>query len=257
MIERVSTHSGTALLLVAMAVAIVLAGCSSEPQPVPTATPDIAAMVSTAVEEALCARANAPAEVRPGYCGRLCGGDDYWKTADIADVKAAIHCGVDVNAADEQGWTPLHNAVLYGHTDIVSLLLENGANVDAPSPAGNWPALVLAIHDSHSDIVVVLLNNGADVTEKDSVGFTPLHHAVSKLESSVIALMLDKGADVNARNEYGVVPLHFVAWEDKPSVVRLLLSRGAKIDARTAQGMTPCHNALEANRSVEIINLLC
>ena len=257
MIERLSNHSGTALLLVAMAVAVVLAGCSTAPQPAPTATPDIAAMVSTAVEEALCARSATPAEVRLGYCGRLCGGDDYWKTADIADVKAAIHCGIDVNATNEQGWNPIHYATLYGHADIVSLLLENGANADAPSPAGNWPALVLAIHDSYSDIVVVLLNNGADVTVKDSIGFTPLHYAVSNLEPSVIELMLDRGADVNARSEFGVEPLHITAWEDRPSVVRLLLRRGAGIDARTVEGRTPCHNAVEANQSVEIINLLC
>ena len=134
---------------------------------------------------------------------------------------------------------------------------KNGANVNAPSPAGNWSALILAIHNSYSDIVVMLLNNGADVTEKNSVGFTPLHYAVSYLEPPVLELMLDKGADVNARNKSGVAPLHIAAWEDEPSVVRLLLSRGAKIDARTAQGMTPCHNALEANQSVEIINLLC
>ena len=244
-------------LLPVLTLGVLLTGCSSEPEPPPTFTPDIQATVRVAVEEALCARATAPAEVRPGYCGRLCGGDDYWKTADIADVKAAIHCGVDVNGTNEQGWTPLHYATLYGYSDIVSLLLENDANVDSPSPAGGWPALVLAIHDSYTDIVVVLLNNGADVASKDSIGFTPLHYAVSNLDPSVIELMLDRGAHVNARTEYGVMPLHVAAWEEKPSVVTLLLGRGADIDARTVEGTTPCQNAVEANRSVEIINLLC
>ena len=257
MFEKATLQLNAAVLLPSLAAVLVLAGCSSEPQPAPTATPDIAVMVSTAVEEAMCARAATPADVRSGYCGRLCRGDDYWKTADIADVKAAIHCGVDVNATDEQGWAPLHYATMYRHTDIVQLLLENGANVDALSPAGNWSALFLAIQDSYPDGAVVLLNNGADVAAKDSIGFMPLHYAVSYLEPYVIELMLDKGADVNAQNKSGVAPLHIAAWEDKPSVVRLLLSRGANIGLRTTERRTACHNAVEGNQSIEVLNLLC
>jgi len=45
----------------------------------------------------------------------------------------------DVNAAEKDGWTALHWAAMEGHTDVVRLLLQNGANVEAVTERGLTP----------------------------------------------------------------------------------------------------------------------
>eukprot|EP00282_Hemiselmis_andersenii_P013460 CAMPEP_0114129698 /NCGR_PEP_ID=MMETSP0043_2-20121206/11613_1 /TAXON_ID=464988 /ORGANISM="Hemiselmis andersenii, Strain CCMP644" /LENGTH=50 /DNA_ID=CAMNT_0001222989 /DNA_START=54 /DNA_END=203 /DNA_ORIENTATION=- len=46
-------------------------------------------------------------------------------------VGALARAGAEIDAKDEDGWTPLHLAAAYGHVDIVRYLVENGANKDA------------------------------------------------------------------------------------------------------------------------------
>ena len=52
----------------------------------------------------------------------------------IEEVERLIRAGVDVNKKEFYGWTPIHRAVISGHTDIVKLLLEHGAKLSEPPP---------------------------------------------------------------------------------------------------------------------------
>ena len=69
---------------------------------------------------------------------------------NIEAVKQHLAAGTDVNAKDDNGWTPLHFAVYYGHKEIVELLLANGADTSAkntptwPSPH-RWPPVWLIV----------------------------------------------------------------------------------------------------------------
>jgi ankyrin repeat protein len=45
----------------------------------------------------------------------------------------------EINAQSKNGLTPLHNAAVYGHDEIVRLLIENNANVNAKTKFGNTP----------------------------------------------------------------------------------------------------------------------
>ena len=63
------------------------------------------------------------------------------RVGDIAGVQAQLDTGADVNAKDEDGWTPLHFAAQYSHKEIVELLIANGADVNAmgeSSPVFSW-----------------------------------------------------------------------------------------------------------------------
>ncbi len=270
------------LLLAATAAAIVLIGCGSGPERVPTATPDISATVTAAVAQALGTPVTRPVEVRPGYCGRLCDGDDYWRTASLSDVKAELDSGADVNATDRLGLTSLHYAATYGYTDIVSLLLEagadanaladgwlsplesaivatrpdpeivallleHGADANAVSPEGFTPLHWALIFDEPAsyDIVKILLDNGADVKAKDEHGSTPLHYASQSGDHNLITLLLDRGADIEAEAHGGDTSLHFAAVSDQTANVKMLLSQGANMNARGSKGRTPCEVAVE------------
>jgi len=69
--------------------------------------------------------------------------------------------GVDVNATDETGSTPLLEAARSGHEDICRILIASGANLKSKDKDGKT-ALQLAIQGDHDDVVRVLKQAGAN-----------------------------------------------------------------------------------------------
>ena len=69
--------------------------------------------------------------------------------------------GIDVNATDETGSTPLLEAARYGHDDICRILIAAGANLKSKDRDGKT-ALQLAIKGDHNDVVRVLKQAGAN-----------------------------------------------------------------------------------------------
>jgi len=78
-------------------------------------------------------------------------------------VLALLEKGAQVN---RPGWTALHYAAAAGDLDIMKLLLERHAYIDAASPTGTTP-LMLAAREGQEDAVKLLLEEGADATLKD------------------------------------------------------------------------------------------
>lgn len=79
----------------------------------------------------------------------------------------------DVN---KPGWTPLHYAATGGHVEVMQLLLDHNAYLDAESPNGSTPLMMAAMYGT-DDAVKMLLSAGADTTLKNSVGVTALDFA--------------------------------------------------------------------------------
>ena len=89
---------------------------------------------------------------------------------DLAAVKRALTDGADPNAQDPQsGSTVLSIASLMGHTEVVGLLLEHGADVNAKSRDGGT-ALHAAAFLGRAETVKLLLENGADTTLRNNMG---------------------------------------------------------------------------------------
>lgn len=89
----------------------------------------------------------------------------------------------DVN---KPGWTPLHYAASGGHSDIVALLLENFAYIDAEAPNGSTPLMMAALYGT-SDVVKVLLAAGADTALRNAQGQTALDLAGRNQNSDTVA----------------------------------------------------------------------
>ncbi|MGW8392491.1 ankyrin repeat domain-containing protein [Pseudoduganella sp. HUAS MS19] len=78
-------------------------------------------------------------------------------------VLALLEKGAQIN---RPGWTALHYAAAAGDLDIMKLLLERHAYIDAASPTGTTP-LMLAAREGQEDAVQLLLEAGADAALKD------------------------------------------------------------------------------------------
>ena len=101
---------------------------------------------------------------------------------DIEFVKQLIAKDAEVN---KKGWAPLHYAAANGHDDVVKLLLDHSAYVDAGSPNGTTP-LMMAARGGHVSTVKLLLDNGADLTVKNQIGLSALDFAKTYKEPDVV-----------------------------------------------------------------------
>lgn len=90
-----------------------------------------------------------------------------------AAVEALIAKGAEVN---RPGWTPLHYAAAGGHNEIVQILLEKSAYIDAESPNKTTP-IMMAARGGHIMTVKLLLDEGADATLKNDLGMTAIDFA--------------------------------------------------------------------------------
>lgn len=101
--------------------------------------------------------------------------------------------------------TPLHKAVEYRQHDMITLLLERGANIDRQNEGKETP-LMIAVANNDIEMVKLLMEKKANLLLKDRYGNTVLHYAVrqNSLELSKL-LLTDPYADtlLNEKNVYG------------------------------------------------------
>ena len=103
------------------------------------------------------------------------------KKGDIEGIKQHLAAGGDVSFRNKNGDTMLNYAAYLGHKEIVELLVENGAEVNAKGLA-DWTPLHLAAHNNNEQIVQLLIAKGAEMNPYTSPGFggTPLDVADGK-----------------------------------------------------------------------------
>ena len=173
-------------------------------------------------------------------------------------VRVLVDAGADLSARTEFNRTPLHVA-LQGRPDLVPLLRDLGAQVDAPSAAylgdvdqlarhlgdGSTPGdrtsgvdlLSWAAFGGAAPTAELLLERGAD----PDTG--ALHFAAGGARLELVRLLLKAGADPNRRDPAtGRTPLHAAVGaapaDDAPEIVRVLLAAGADVNATTHDGAT-------------------
>ncbi|WP_264376079.1 MULTISPECIES: ankyrin repeat domain-containing protein [unclassified Wolbachia] len=142
--------------------------------------------------------------------------------ANVLD--ALISSGSNISDKSGKGWTPVLNlAAKHGHIGTVEALLKiEGIKIDERNEHGFTP-LHNAVHKDHKEIVEVLLQAGANVDAQHLYG-TPLHYAVSYCHKETVDVLLEKGANVNAVNTHGMTPLDYAKGQN----VEVLLKAGGR-----------------------------
>lgn len=154
------------------------------------------------------------------------------------DAKAALDAGIDVNAIGSKGMTALHYASFYGHMRVINLLLEYGADVNAPNEEGigtasEMTAIGLAASGicpkNRDEVVRLLAAAGADVDAQDSKGMTPLMHAVSDSMgfANSIRALIEVGANLDIRDHDGNTALMHAVCLRRTELQQILRDAGA------------------------------
>ena len=117
------------------------------------------------------------------------------KNGNINEIKRLLDNGADVNAKDDDGYTPLISASAGGFVETAKFLLENGADMNAEDKYG-WTSLMYASQNRHINMLKFLIENGADVNHKSIDGRdTALKVAYCEENDDILNLLRENGAE--------------------------------------------------------------
>lgn len=149
-------------------------------------------------------------------------------------------------------------AAKQGNLAAVKEVLATGAHVDATNYSLDQHGLQ-AIHYAtiagNAELMKVLLNAGAQINAIDYSGMQPIHYAVINGNLKLVNYVLGVGADVNAANKNGEQPLHLAASSGNAEIVNALIKSGANLEARNSAGLTPIFNAAIAGQ-INVVKIL-
>ena len=143
------------------------------------------------------------------------------KTGNLNMVKQALNDGAVVDAAMNDGRTPLYIASENGHLEVVRELLARGAAVNAADDWG-YTALGAASQEGHLEVVRELLARGAAVDAALNGGPTPLFIASENGHLEVVRELLKAKANVDAARNDGWTPLLIASQKGHLEIVREL-----------------------------------
>lgn len=177
------------------------------------------------------------------------------KNNDIIAVNALLKENVNPNFVDEEGYSPLHRAVLNNNLDVVNVLLSYKdidteiklpyeASVDDWYLGGATPLLV-ASYTGNADIVNALIEAGSDIRAKDDIdGATTIHIASANGNNEVINILLNKDNTlINEADSMKDTPLHWASIKNQTDTISLLLANGADTKLTNSDGNTVLHYA--------------
>ncbi len=181
-----------------------------------------------------------------------------FKAAEGGDEELVRHLmnkGADIEGNHHR--TPLMAASSKGHVEIMTILLDAGANLHASRYDGN--ALNYAMKEGTVEAARLLLTKGLKTCGNNHGLTTPLDLAASLGRHDMLLLVFEHFADISAANEHGRNALYYAAAarvNDASASLAVLLDHGATIDQLSRGGNTALHCAISAGNTQCVLLLL-
>ncbi|WP_159980558.1 MULTISPECIES: ankyrin repeat domain-containing protein [unclassified Novosphingobium] len=154
----------------------------------------------------------------------------------VASLLASAPAQATTLPPQERRQELLFEAAKLGRTELIPLLVENGADVNGYQERGFTP-LILAAYNGQADAVEALIKAGADACKPDlGQGNTAQMGVAFKGDDRIAARLLKEKCDVNARNKAGQTALMMASLFDRTAQIEMLLKSGADPDILDASG---------------------
>uniref|UniRef100_A0A8C3AZR7 Protein phosphatase 1 regulatory subunit n=1 Tax=Cyclopterus lumpus TaxID=8103 RepID=A0A8C3AZR7_CYCLU len=190
-------------------------------------------------------------------------------SGDTEEVLRMLDRGADINYANVDGLTALHQACIDDNVDMVTFLVEHGAGINQPDNEG-WIPLHAAASCGYLDIAEYLIAQGASVGVVNSEGETPLDIAEEEAMEELLQNEINRqGVDIEAarkeeerimlrdarqwlnsgeiqdsrHTKSGGTALHVAAAKGYVEVLKLLIQTGYDVNIKDFDGWTPLHAA--------------
>lgn len=156
---------------------------------------------------------------------------------DVEEIAVTLlNLGLSVNHFDRNGYSTLVYALELDNIQLVSILIERGANVNLKTTKSD---LFSPLYYATEKSIELLLDNGAESDAANSSGWTALLEACHKGRHKVVFSLVHRGADVNWKNRVKkLFPLVLAIRHKNVDTIKLLISHGAEVNAKTATGRT-------------------
>ena len=180
-------------------------------------------------------------------------------SATIADnpeiIDLLIQNGAQINAHSYNKRLPIHTAARYGKLNALKYLVEHGADIDNNWMVMGQTPLFFAISNNNLDCVEYLLSKGANIEATDSTKRTPLMYAMCNLNNKLAEIILRHGANVNAIGLDNRTPPIFAALNDNYEGLKMLVQHKCNLDIVSNRGETALILGV-IRGNIEIIRLL-
>ncbi|XP_032379579.1 protein phosphatase 1 regulatory subunit 12A isoform X10 [Etheostoma spectabile] len=148
-------------------------------------------------------------------------------------VQFLVESGSDVSRGDNEGWTPLHAAASCGFIQIAKYLIEHGAHVGAVNSEGELPLDVAT-----EDAMMRLLKGEI---KKQAIDVDNARKEEERVMLQDAMAVLAGGGTLTPHPNTKATALHVAAAKGYIEVLKVLLQCGVDVDSRDVDGWTPLH----------------
>lgn len=146
------------------------------------------------------------------------------KTNNIELVKEYRKYGGNLNIQDEKGYSPLIYAAYYGHDDLVSYLIAQGAEPCLEDKRGNT-ALMGAIFKGNLKSAYILMNSECSIQHENKAKQNALMYAALFDRKEIVKALMKKGLKANQKDHSGESAISLAEKQMNHSMLEILQSK--------------------------------
>lgn len=193
------------------------------------------------------------------------------RSSDLDEIKFALECGADTNAADKLGCNPLLKVLdeqcgqlnrmnlsypAYKQTQMASMLIDNGTNLESVDPSNNQTALHKATLAGNNDLALMLMELEVNLDAQDKNNMTALMIAVKDNNFFLVKDLVNANASLDLKNSFGKTAFDIAKQFNRTEIAELLIPVKKKIIVEGNANNVGCSLSnieLSLNEPVEIL----